>query len=146
MCICTAVFSLSFSRYVGEGHPAKRNYYRWRLGEARLTSLYCGGEVSLVCSDQTNIYCGLKGGVILVFLADTLLYVTRLEEKESQLWQLQAGSSSYLTHEADLQALARLVLVSWWPSLSSLLFSGTNITGQWPPDSSTGARDSPTST
>ena len=43
----------------------------------------------LVCSDQTNIYCGLQGGIILVFLADTLLYVTRLEEKNSHLWQLQ---------------------------------------------------------
>ena len=86
-----SVLSLPWSRYVGEGHPAKRNYYRWSSGEARLTSLYCGGEVRLVCSDQTNIYCGLKGGVILVFRANTLLFLTRLEEKESHLWQLQVS-------------------------------------------------------
>ena len=66
----------------------------------------------LVCSDQTNIYCGLKGGVILVFRANTLLFVTRLEEKESHLWQLQVSPSSLLPPD-DL--LARLVVECWWP-------------------------------
>ena len=109
--------SLPWSRYVGEGHPAKRNYYRWSSGEPRLTSLYCGGEVRLVCSDQTNIYCGLKGGVILVFRANTLIFVTRLEEKGSHLWQLQVGPgllvaltevSVVLWHKHDWSLAARL--------------------------------------
>ena len=114
-----AVFPVSrpLCRYVGGGHPAKRNYYRWMSGEARLTSLYCGGSVRLVCSDQTNIYCGLQGGIVLVFLASSLVLVTRLEEKESHLWQLQVGPgllvaltevSVVLWHKHDWSLAARL--------------------------------------
>ena len=73
----------------------------------------------LVCSDQTNIYCGLKGGIILVFLADTLLYVTRLEEKESHLWQLQV-MMILMMMMMMISTLTRLVLVCWWPSLRCL--------------------------
>ena len=42
-----------------------------------------------VCSDHSYIYCAMTAGVILIFMSKTLLYVTRLEEKESNLWQLQ---------------------------------------------------------
>ena len=75
----------------------------------------------LVCSDQTNIYCGLKGGIILVFLADTLLYVTRLEEKESHLWQLQVMMMivtimmMMVVVMMMISPLARLVEACWWP-------------------------------
>ena len=71
----------------------------------------------LVCSDQTNIYCGLKGGIILVFMADTLLYVTRLEEKESHLWQLQVMMMMMMmmVMMMMISPLARLVQACWWP-------------------------------
>ena len=56
-----------------------------------MTSLHCGGEVRQVTSDHRFIYCGMTGGVVLVFLSSSLVYVTALEEKESNIWQLEAG-------------------------------------------------------
>ena len=78
-------------RYVVDSHPATLNLQRWRSGVPVLTSLSCGGEVRQITSDTRFVYCGMRAGVVLVFLSSSLQYVTALEEKESTIWQLEAG-------------------------------------------------------
>ena len=73
--------------------------------------------MSLVCSDQTNIYCGLKGGIVLVFLADTLLFVTRLEEKNSHLWQLQVMMVMMMV--MMVMVMMMIVMVICWAKAGS---------------------------
>ena len=104
-----------------------------------MTSRYCGGQVRQFTSDQSYIYCGMTGGVILIFMSKTLLYVTRLEEKESNLWQLQVGRSvvvaltevcALVWRKRDWSLVSR---VKYWSEVTLLLSSSSHHVSQGQP-------------
>jgi len=87
-------------------HPLVRNFERWTQGFVEHEQVYCGGEVGIVSSDQSRIFCAMKTGSILVFDSTSFLLETVLEGGAGTIWQLQSGRSI-------LAAISEACIVIW---------------------------------